>query len=83
MKYSISEIAKIIKSNEPVFTIRARDLLAVPLLKIYRELYKLKQYDDAGSFVEDSFTMDMLDVIGKCTSWQRKHKTKFPDIDCD
>lgn len=57
--------------TEPTFTIKAKDVLAVPTLHAYR--LECKEHG------LDSQAEEVGKAIGEIVHWQKNHEVKFPD----
>lgn len=61
-----------ISPDEPVFIIRARDALAVPVIK-----YWIERAQKAG--VNPEKGLDAIDCVEAFVQWQARHGAKVPD----
>lgn len=57
--------------QEPVFTIKAKDALAVPTLRAYR--------DECTQHGLGSQADEVQKAIDEMVHWQKNHQVKFPD----
>ena len=70
----IQDSENIIGADEPVFLLRAQDILMLPMLHQYlRRLRKLTDYD---KFME----VAVLKHITRTKKWQKQHEPKAPDV---
>lgn len=81
LKYGEVEMEKrpsTMKDDEPVFILRAQDILALPIIARYENLYRLSQPDGFDSNASE-FLSNVRNVRIAFEDWQRNNKSKLPD----
>ena len=71
----IGDSAGLIGKDEPVFLLRAQDVLMLPTVIHYLHLLRMKEGHDIPTEI------GVMRHISRIVEWQATHKTKLPDVE--
>lgn len=76
-KYTLEQIKEMIESDEPTFMLRGNDLLSLPTIRLYGDMYSKLPNRDKNYKSYKEFRKNLDTIIAEFAVWSVKQESKM------